>query len=304
MKKEEWSGGIVGVASFQPLEPKNENGVNYLPIEYTFPMGKDQTLNDNSALVRPLKGLLDEGNIFRRINFIFYKEKDEYYTIGSIVVGKKYLIFYPALMPTKVTESAPDKKIINEIPLNIDHITLEENWDNWHFTFKEKKEKGKYKLTKRKTKKVNDSVTLWFVMAVQSLDKLERMPKTQEYKLTYPKFDELERRYSEFIKVREDVRMPIIEIKGEASEKDWYLNLEFFLSEKKSENYQEDYVERPTVYGGNHVSSNQGKPIFGLRSKEVHVHLPGFDGRLWVRASRMPGILEKEGYFFPGTDYK
>jgi len=258
MKKSEWSGGIVGAASFVPLQPKNENGISYIPIKYNFPMGTGNSLNDDSALVRSLKGLLVDGKPLRKISFIFYQEKNVHYTVGTVVRSEKYLIFYPALIPSKVTESPPDEETVKDTQLNIDHLTLEENWDKWHFTFKQKKEQRKYQLTTRKTKKINDSLTLWFVMAVQSLDKLEKMPKTQQYKLVYPNYDELLRRYSEFIEARKEVNFPIMGVKGEP-ENDWYLNLEFFISKKISGNYRQDYPKTPTVYHANNFSSNSGK---------------------------------------------
>ena len=301
-KKIEWNGGVAGKANFIPLPPKNEHGVIYLPIKYNFSVGTGESLNDNSALVRSLKGLLVDRKPVKKISFIFYKEKNNHYVIGTIILSEKYLIFYPSLLPNKVTESPPDEKTIKNIPLNIDHLTLEDNWNNWHFTFKQKKDKGKYKLQTRKTKKINDSLTLWFVMATQSLDKLEKMPKTQEYKLVYPNYDELSRRYLEFTEARNQVNFPIIEIKGE-SKNDWYLNLEFFVDKKKSKDYRQDYPQTSTVYNANNFSSNKDNPIPKFYTRDVHVDLPGFEGRLWVRASRMPGRLEKEGYFFPGDDY-
>jgi len=303
MKKSEWSGGVVGAANFVPLQPKNENGISYLPIKYNFPMGTGESLNDDSALVRSLKGLLVDGKPIRKISFIFYKEKNDHYTVGTIILSEKYLIFYPALIPSKVTESLSDEKTIKDIPLNIDHLTLEENWVKWHFSFKQKKEQRKYKLITRKTKKINNSLTLWFVMAVKSLDKLEEMPKTQEYKLVYPNYDELLRRYSEFIEARKQVNFPIMEVKGEP-ENDWYLNLEFFIDKKISGDYRQDYPKTPTVYHANSFSSNKGNPIPKFYTRDIHVNLPGFEGRLWVRVSRMPGRLEKEGYFIPGSDYQ
>lgn len=303
MKKIEWSGGVAGEANFELLSPRNENGISYLPIEYNFSVGTGESLNDDSALVRSIKGLLVDGKPVKKISFIFYKEKNNHYVVGTIILSKKYLIFYPALLPNKVTESIPDEKIIKDIPLNIDHLTLEENWSKWHFTFKQIKERGKYKLTTRKTKKINNTLTLWFVMTVQSLDKLEEMPKTQEYKLEYPNYDELSRRYLEFVEARNQVNFPIIEVKGE-SKNDWYLNLEFFVDKNKSEDYRQDYPKTSTVYHANNFSSNKDKPIPTFYTKDVHIDLPEFEGRLWVRASRMPGRLEKEGYFFPGDDYR
>lgn len=301
-KKSEWTGGVVGIASYDIKEPRNENGISYLPIEYNFQTGKGPILNDDSALVRSFRQLLVEGKPIRKINFIFYKEKSQYYTIGTMVNAIKNLIFFPGITISKVTESPPDEKAIKDISLNIDHLTLEENWNKWHFTFKEENKKRKHKLTTRKTKKINGSLTLWFVMAIQSLNKLEEMPKTQEYKLIFPNDDELKRRYSEFIEARNGVNFPIIEVKGEPKNT-WYLNLEFFLGKKTSENYKDDYVKPPTVYTANRLSSNKGKPIINLYSRDIHVHLPGFDGRLWIRASRCPGLLDKDAFYIPGTDY-
>jgi hypothetical protein len=51
-----WEGEELGNASLIPLAPqKDEAGDSYLPLIYDFPLGKNISVDDNSALVRPLE---------------------------------------------------------------------------------------------------------------------------------------------------------------------------------------------------------------------------------------------------------
>lgn len=292
----------MGVASIEKLDLQSKNGINYLPIRFNFPPGKGVSF-ENSTLVRPLENLLKDGRPLGKFNYIFYHYNDDYRIIGTIINTGKKLIFFPATSITKVSDSPPDEHLIHNISLNIDHFTLDENLEKWHITFKEKKGSKKHKFQTRKTKKIHDSLRLWFVMTVQSLNKLEKMPKFQEYKLFAHKEEERERRFSEFIDAREGSMFPVISDKGNPAT-DWYLNIEFFIGENNSEDYREDLPQTPTVYHANHLSSNKGKPVTNLHTRDVFVNLTNFDARFWVRISKMPGILDKEAYFIPGSDFK
>ena len=254
--------------------------------------------------MRPLENLLKDGKPLGKFNYLFYHYNNDYRIIGTIVNTDKKLIFFPATNITKVSDSPLDEHLIKNISLNIDHFTLDENLEKWHITFKEKKIKNKkYKFQTRKTKKVHDSLRLWFVMAVQSLDKLEKMPKFQEYKLFAQKEDEIERRFLEFIDALEGSTFPVISDKGNPTT-DWYLNIEFFIGENNFKDYRENSPPTSAIYNANHLSSNEGKHMTNLHVRDTFVNLTNSDARFWVRVSKMPGILNKEAYLLPGSDFE
>lgn len=298
-----WSGGVMGVAGFEILPIRKENELSVLPIKYHFPVGHTQKISNSSSLVKPFKKLLEDGKPIGKISFLFYEDARKYYTIGSIVNTTKRLIFFPGLTSTKVIESPPDKHKIQNIALHIDHLTLEENWKDWHFTFTEKENEKKFTVQQRKTKLIKDDLHLWFVMLVQDLSKLEIMPNSQEFLLKTSVDKEIDRRFAEFVETRNGSEFPVMKVGGNPEGK-WYLNIEFFVDKKKSKNYRKDYPQTPTVYNANYLSDFQGKIIKGLHSRTHHVHLPNFSGRIWIRISKMPGNLKTEGYFIPGSDFK
>jgi hypothetical protein len=55
-----WEGEKLGDASLFPLPPqKNEDGDPYLPLVFHFPLGKKMSIDENSALGRPYRRILE-----------------------------------------------------------------------------------------------------------------------------------------------------------------------------------------------------------------------------------------------------
>jgi hypothetical protein len=301
--KHGWNGKDLGYAQIKILQPREtEQGQPYLPILYNFPIGNGSSIDTNSALVRPFRKLMEEGKPIGKINFVFFTHDEQNYIIGSFVNTKKRLLFFPGLIPNKVTESPSDKKIADGESLHIDHISLDVDWEKWHFTFKENNGR-KPKIRTRKTMQISDSLVLWFVMAVRSLDRIEKMPMRQEYRLVGNNLNELNRRYTEFVNACGGSIFPTLGIKENMSG-DWYLNLEFFLSSKRNENYMREYPKTPQIYTANQQSSNRDKQINKLHTRDHAIWLNDFDGLVWIRVSKLPGRLDNEAYFIPGSDYQ
>ena len=56
------SGGPIGHAHISVSDPvKDDNGKFYIPIYYHFPVGRGNSINPDSALVKPFEKLMVEG---------------------------------------------------------------------------------------------------------------------------------------------------------------------------------------------------------------------------------------------------
>lgn len=301
LKKQSWSGGPIGVASVEVNPPiVNDDGTAYIPLVYQFPIGKGYHIQSESSLVRPFRKLLDSGNPIGKINFIFYSENDQHYIVGSIVNTKKRLIFFPGVKTLKITESPQDEEKLENHTLFVDHLSLEKNWKKYHISLKDKEQNPQLQV--KKTKELSDDVVLWFLMAIKSLDKLEEMPKSQEFHLYGKNSQDLTRRLGEFMDARAGSVFQVLDVKGKA-ESNWYLNLEFFLSKKTSGDYKKESPKTKTVYYTSLVEEPVDTKIENFPTKFHWIRLKEFSGRLWVRVSRMPGILKQDSYFIPGKSF-
>lgn len=224
------NGGPIGNCYIQPLDTKrDQKGKYHLPIYYYFPLGEGNSITENSALVKPFKKIMD-GSPINSVAFVFYKEKNQHYVFGSFSNHRK-IIFFPGLTFSRVIRS-PDGRDIPDSELhNIDHFTLEENLRKWHITLKQRNDGVKYST--QRTRKVNNEVYLWFVMALRETTKFESMPRTQEYILKGSK-SEIIRRQQLMFESRENIEFPIMETNYEPLPP-FFLNIEVYVSNKKIE---------------------------------------------------------------------
>lgn len=180
------SGGPVGYARIVIEEPEiDSDGKPYIPISYHFPVGTGDSIDENSALVKPFRSILEDGKPVGQIVFVFYQENDTDFVLGSFVntVGNR-ILFFPGLRLSRVTHTPDGIDLRLEDLHNVDHFTLEkENLTDWHLTLLQKKEKGT-RYGRLQTKKIGHKTFLWFLMALQRATQLESMPNKQRYWLT------------------------------------------------------------------------------------------------------------------------
>lgn len=294
MSKEELN-NILGVSTFHINSlTEIENNSWKLDVDYIFPYGHDESTNQESVLVKPFRSLLTEGKLIGKLKYIFYKEGNTFFTLGTFVKSKKYLLFFPGLVTTKLTKSPADGEF-NDI-MHIDHFSLEPNLRKWHITMKEKRTEGK-RVKSKNTKRVSDTLFLWFVLGVKSIDKLEKTPKKQKIVLQSPNFLDLKRRHKEMINSRKNSIFHITELDYDIN-KNYYLNYEFFVSKEKLI----DYPTIETIYTAKHLSSNKELPH--VEKSRAHIlSINDFSGSVYVRITKNPGILEEDAVIIPGMDY-
>lgn len=293
----EWTGGVLGGASVTPLKPEiDNNGDRILPLLYVFPMGNGGSISEDSALVRPFKKILRDGKPVGKIYYIFYKEKEEYYVLGSLAYSSERLIFFPGHVDRRMTW-AGDRSVLGAgILQHFDHLTLESNLRTYHLTVLEKETQGiKYK--RMNTKFVSKDMILWFVMGVQSADKLEAAPTTQTLRLRWHNPADLNRRY----KIIEDARggvFPVTEAPGDL-EAPYFLNFEFFVSRTPSPRAE----LRSRLFHAGVLEDEPMETRENAPSRANFIKSQGFSGIIWIRASKIKGALESHAVVLDSRDF-
>jgi len=289
------SGGDVGNASIIPLEPQiDTHGEYYITLYYHFPIGTGHSINEYSALVKPFRKLMKDGKPIGKTAFVFYHGENSYYVIGSFAFTERIIFFPGSTTPSRVVLVSDDRNFTTENIDNIEHFTLEKNFVDWHVRFSQRKKK----YPTQKTKRINDNVFLWFVMAISDQNKLEVMPKTQEYRLRAAHQQDLKRRRGLMLDSVDGCLFPVTGISYEQSSPH-FLNFEFFVSSKKSKE-----LDLPR---GAFVMPPPYSKVVGLEegiwSKDTDDFTLGKSISVSIRISKIRGSLRYHGLYFPGGPY-
>jgi hypothetical protein len=280
---------MLPYASIFPLDAKsNGDGTGFVPLYYLFPFGTGDSITESSALVKPFKRLFELGKWIGKIAFVFYREDDSYFTLGSFAFTDK-IIFFPGTTISRVIHTLDGKQMTNGVTHNIEHLTLQENFTNWHFKLQQKKTK----YSNQKTRKLDNDVILWFVMGIQRPSMLEPMPMTQEYVLKGPE-KHLQKRLDYMSEAIEGQNFPIIEIIGKPASPS-FLNFEFFLSTKK---LKELNVPDMPILLPSDCAKIENVQI--MPSKIIDDFSPNESFSISIRASRVKGSLLYDAVYYPG----
>lgn len=147
------------------------------------------------------------------------------------------------------------------------------------------------------TLRVKEDMFLWFVMGVQAPAKLEKAPRTQETRLTWPNISELYRRHKLLMDARGGSEFPITRVDDEPP-KPFFLNFEFFVSLQK-----EEYEPPLLVYHAG-VLSRLKDTRTEVLTRVHHVKPSNFDGSFWIRVSKVHGMLKDHAVFINARDYQ
>lgn len=162
----------------------------------------------------------------------------------------------------------------------------------WHITLKQRKEGVKYST--QRTRKINNEVYLWFVMALRDVTKFEPMPRTQEYILKGSK-SEITRRQQLMFESRENIEFPIMETNYEPSPP-FFLNIEVYVSNKKIEdNLPPELITMPPPIS---ILEQQEQ----IRSRSLDLALKS-STYLFIRISKIRGDIIYDAVYFLGGRY-
>jgi hypothetical protein len=290
-----WTEEILGTATLTPLPPRlDNNGQPYLPLVYRFPIGEGDSVSENSALVRPFKRVLEKGKPMGTIGYIFYQEAKAYFVLGALAYSENgRILFFPGGIDRRVTLSPDGKEILGKgILHNIDHLSLESNYRNYHVTLLEKGDDNA-RYSRLNTQRIKDDMFFWFAISFKDTSTLEPAPRTQEIRLRGHNLSDLKRRYSIIEKSRGDCIFNGIFVDDRPQEQ-YFINFEFFVSLRQSREYTPPQNVRHTGLAPITKFEDQRKMVMA----RVHpVLLKGFSGMLWVQASKIIGTHDSDSVF-------
>ena len=270
-------------------------------LVFKFPFGSKKILNSNSDsnLFKPLDNIINEGKPIEKLVYVLYHEaKDEIYFLGTFIKTSKRILFFPALVFSKIEISNGNQL---ETPMNLNHLTLEENLIKWHITTDEKKIDKNIKFNSYQIYEINQDNHLWFVMCLQSENTLENLPGKLEILLDCPSSSELKRRFDIIENSRKNSEFPITFVK-QIQQKPYFLNFEFFITSNfeilKEKNYLlPQQIFTATKNLGNIQNQNN------IKSRFTPIKIEGFNRLLVVRTSKIKGILKFPAIFISGNTY-
>ena len=281
--------GKEGIAYLIALDPLiDEKGEAYIPLMYTFPLGKGMKVSQNSVLVRPFYNVLDLGKPMGMISYIFYQEKEDYFILGSFVYTKRRILFFPGSIDRRLIVSSGHGNLSEKNQM-VDHYSLESDLSTYHLTLENKKiDNSKY--PRMSTMRVKDDMFLWLFFGVKSAEMLEAAPNTQEIRLKGYNQADLERRYKLIEDARGNCIFNVVKVKQQP-DSDFYVNIEIFVSNKQSR----DYLPPDFIY---HVGLSSYATWTKEDRKEIpirlhHVILKGFSGSIWIRVSKLESFVNK-----------
>ena len=158
----------------------------------------------------------------------------------------------------------------------------------YHITAKEKN-KTSERIETQPTKRLDDSLFLWLVLAARTENQLERTAKKTQILLQSPTKKEAKRRADEIMNSRKDAVFNVIELR-QRREDAHYLNFEIFISDKRLEHYP----EISNFYTSQNISSYKD-PQRLTYSRICYFLLHDFAGTICIRVVESLGSLEPEG---------
>jgi hypothetical protein len=288
-----WSESILGDATLTPFPPKlDSNGQLYLPLVYSFPIGIGNNVSENSALVRPFKKVLEKGKPMGTIGYIFYQEEEIYFVFGALVYSENgKILFFPGGIDRRMTLSPEGNEILRQGVLqNIDHLSLESNYRNYHVTLLEKSNTNSPKYPRMNTYRVKEDMFFGSQWASGTYPFLNLHP---EIRIKGRTPNELKRKYSFIDKSRGDCIFNAVFVDDKPQER-YVINFEFYVSLRKSR----EYTQPENICHTGLVPVTQFKEQRKKVMARVHpVLLKGFSGMLRVRVSKIVGTHDDDSVF-------
>ena len=278
---------ISAVCTFEPDKVKQNGKMWEQEITLFIPNGIGKNNNQTSTLLRVFEKLKTSGKKIGNIKHTFYRgDNNVLFTLGSFVTTKKHILFFPGTNGLQITKVQLDHTNISS-KMTLDHISLERNLRRYHITTIEK-EIGGQKLPGQNTKKIRNSLFQWLVLGVASETILEKTPKKTIITLQSAYLEELKRRRNEIMSSREKAVFNVLSL-NHYPEKDHYLNFEIFVSSEKLSKYPN--IDK--FYASTGCSNYKGPQDIG-RSRIHRLRLLGFNGDVYIRLTKMQGILDHD----------
>ena len=105
-------------------------------LDWELPLGHGNTDNIESGLLRPFRSILEDGKPIGQINYFFYEEEGKQYVLGTFCKSQKKILFFPGGYDFQIIKSSNSLSKLKS--KEIDHFTLDENFETWHISLKKK----------------------------------------------------------------------------------------------------------------------------------------------------------------------
>jgi hypothetical protein len=255
------------------------------------------------ALARPYRQLFEEGKPVGKVNRLFLKiGETPSFIVGSLCfTPNARILFYPGLVDRLVNWECTNNQL-NKVKTRglIDHITLENDFQNWHFTILDCKGKKRTKLSTRHVRAINNKIIFWFGLTLRNLETLE--PTPQELTMSFStSASDAERRLNEFLQTRERAVPHILQVDLDEDKNTLkngeFLHLDFFLADSKIDvrTFPCCAPTIPPVVSQYSQINKHGVPI-----RAHPVTLEGVSEKIWVVVSKHVGLPNEKAIFVCG----
>ena len=260
----------------------NNKGSDRLSLTLSFPeLGYEDSSNSDSALIRPYLRLLEYGNPTGKINYLFYKSDERTYVLGSLCLSpERHLLFFPGIIGTRVILEASDKGKTEKIK-NIDHFTLNNNFNDWHITI------GSKHSSTLPIKKIKDNLYYWFSLSIISEEiknYLEILPADLKVEFEAPSTD-AKRRMNDIIEARRKAVFHIVQLPN-SHDGNSFITFEFYIDRRFLSKIFNVFPSSIPYHGLNDEKLNK------IMTRIHPARLQFFGGVVWVRVSAHKGNLQ------------
>jgi len=261
-----------------------------------------KTTSSDSSLIRPYLKAFTEGKYIGTLNNIFYgygmKPTFVLGTLEKTPEPKSKIIFFPGVKGRKMVRYISQQRIFEPLQTeNIiaDHFTLEK-LEKWHVTMYNHEGKKVSKIPQMSAINISDDLKFWFSLSIKNEFCLEKTPS--ELTIEFPLHpSDSNRRIDIISKARKDAVLHIVSLPENSTvgyiSKEEFLNFEFYL-DLNNDDTQSDKLGQIIAPTGPPVLKFKLIDIKNISYRVCPVKLPKFDGIIWVRASKLPGILNED----------
>lgn len=146
------------------------------------------------------------------------------------------------------------------------------------------------KYPRANTTRIRDDIVHWFSMGIRDTSVLELAPKTQEIKLRWKDYADLNRKFKWIDESRGGCKFNVTSVGGQP-DSDYYINFEFFVS---ATHHEKDAILTTGVYHVGLSSYPVGiDPRHDIMTRSHYVELKDYEGSMWVRVTKILGKLKE-----------
>jgi len=275
---------------------KDKKGNPWQLVKLGFIQGRNVSFDLDSSLVRPYTQLFEEGIPPNPIRFVFHKEPEKWFVLGSFSTSKDHILFFPGIKRMNLMTPPREYLKKKKLDLIMHHLSLKRDLSAWHIT-DISKHTSKQKLQHEKLGKITNSLYSWFQWGILP-NQLESLPNVQIIPL-----DDKEKKtkhISDNIFNSADMGpIPFTHSKEKLKESH-YWHFEFFISTNK-----DDERETLAKVGINPMYMKEAPKIVSekrkiVQSQIIQLDIPNFEGLIYILSTKIIASVPAQSFMVPG----